>query len=380
METPRTAPAAVIRVGARLRDGGPSGASALAVELGLSRTAVENALATLEDLGLVTHAPGTPGGAGRPARRFAFAADAGVVLGLDVGVHSVRCRVVDLAGFVISQRTDPGLEAQAGPADQVDSVIATAEACLAEAASGRVRAVGVALPGIVDDTSRVVASVVLPGWTGIDVVGILGSRLGCPAALDNGVRLAALAEHHIGAGRLFEDVLHVAVGSRVAVGMVLGGEARRGVHHLAGDIGRVAFSDLVDPAGQLRWRSAAGAREVFELAERGDVSAVAEIEAVVAQLGRGIATVAMAVDPGVVVVGGGLTQAGEAFLQPLRDELARLFGDHARIPVLAGELGVEAAVRGAVIHAFTRCSQAIHGLDGMPPPLGSATPGVTPSA
>lgn len=368
-------PSVALRIGMRLRDHGPHTVSELANALTISRTSVETSLVPLLDGGIVVDAPVAPArGAGRPARRFAFNAAAGVVAGVDVGVHSIRVVLSDLAGTVLTQRAFPGLNPDEDGAAQLLDLVSSIDTALADAGldSSRVRAIGVALPGIVDDAGRVVASVVLPTWSGIDVAGHLRAAFSSPVVIDNGVRLAAVAEHHLGAARLVDEVLYLSVGNRVAAGLILGGKPRRGVHNVAGDIGRLAFRGWDARTGQIEWHSAESAEAVFQRAEEGDAAASAELEAFVEELARGIATLVMAVDPALVVIGGGVSLARERLLAPLRAAVTRRIALPFEVPIVAARLGGEAAAHGALVFAFTRCSADVHGFSGMPSP--SITP------
>lgn len=373
-----------VRLALHLRDHGPRSVTELAQALEVSRTSVETSLAPLIDSGLVSDAPvAVSKGAGRPARHYAFRTDAGVVAGVDVGAHSIRILLADLAGTVMFHRTLPGLDPTASGASQLDRVVEDISTVADEAgiAPARLRAIGVSLPGIVDDTGRVITSVVIPTWSGIDVAGHLRRAFSCEIVIDNGVRLAAVAEHHLGAARLVNEVLYLSVGNRIAAGLILGGIPRRGVHNVAGDIGRLAFRGLNARTGQIGWRSADSAEEVFELAEQGDEAARTELDGFLDELAHGIATLVMTVDPAIVVVGGGLSLARERLLVPLRSAVARHIGLPFEVPIVGARLGADAAAYGALALAFTRCTTGIYGLEQMPsPPLTPLAAPVTPTA
>ncbi|MFD5213986.1 ROK family transcriptional regulator [Microbacterium sp. NPDC058345] len=360
-----------VRVALHVRDHGSATVNEIARNLELSRTSVENAVGTLTELGLVVDAPSAGGrGAGRPARRFTFESGSAYVIGVDVGIASVRVVVADLRGDVVVQQSFAGVAGARDGAAKLTAVVDDIREVLAGAMipTSRLRAIGVSLPGIVDDSGRVVTSVVIPEWSGIDIGAQLQAVFGCPVSVDNGVRLAAVAEHHLGVAQLVDDVLYLSVGNRIAMGLIIGGRPRRGIHNAAGDIGRLAFPGLVTQTGQLTWRSGQTAEEVFGLARAGDASASAELGDFVDQLARGIATLVLTVDPAMVVIGGGLSAAHEQFLDPLRAALAAHIGLPFSVPLVEARLGAEAASHGALVFAFRRHASAIYNLDGMPVP------------
>ncbi|WP_341976494.1 ROK family protein [Microbacterium sp. LTA6] len=361
----------VARAALHLRDVGPATVNELSRALELSRTSVENAVTALSESGTIVDAPVRGGGgAGRPARSYSFHAVAGAIVGVDIGVASIRVVLADLAGRVITQRTFPGVAAQGDGASKLAAVIDDVRQTLSSAsiATSKVRAVGVSLPGIVDDSGRVTTSVVIPEWSGIDIGAQLRQAFGCPVAVDNGVRLAAVAEHHLGVAQLVDDVVYLSVGNRIAMGLILGGHPRRGIHNAAGDIGRLAFRGLNTGTGQITWRTAPTAAEVFALAREGDQQAQTELDAFIDELAHGIATLIMTVDPAMIVIGGGLSAAHEQLLDPLRAALPRHLGLPFQVPLTEARLGAEAAAHGALVHAFQRHASAIYAIDDMPVP------------
>lgn len=364
-------PSIAARTAARLRDDGAATVTELSRELSLSRSSVENAVGVLSGLGLIVEGPVTNGaGAGRPARQHGFADTAGTVVGVDVGGASVRVVVADLAGRILAQRDYRGIADAPGAARKLAAVVSDIRRTVdaAACAVSTVRSIGVSLPGIVDRNGNVSASVVIPEWSGVEVGLHLERAFGCPIAVDNGVRNAAVAEHHLGAAQLIDDFVYLSVGHRIALGLMLGGEPRRGVHNVAGDIGRIAFRGFDPETGQIAWRSAGSAEEVFRTASSGDVSAQKELADFVEEVARGLAMVVMTVDPALIVIGGGLSHAHEQFIGPLRESVARHTRLAAQIPLVEARLGANAGAYGALVHAFQRYSEPIYGLAGLPVP------------
>ncbi|MBN8204801.1 ROK family transcriptional regulator [Microbacterium esteraromaticum] len=360
-----------VRAALHVRDHGSATVTEIAQTLELSRTSVENAMSTLTEAGLVADATVTSGrGAGRPARRFSFEKRSGFVVGVDVGVASVRVVVADLAGQVVRHESFGGVAHSRDGAEKLAVVIDDIRSTLTASAipPSRVRAIGVSLPGIVDDSGRVTTSVVIPEWSGVDIGSQLASAFGCRVSVDNGVRLAAVAEHHLGVAQLVDDLLYLSVGNRIAMGLILGGRPRRGIHNAAGDIGRLAFPGLVTQTGQLTWRTGSDAESVFTLAREGDAPAVDELDSFIDQLAHGIATLVLTVDPAMVVIGGGLSAAHEQLLDPLRRALTSHIGLPFSVPLVGARLGAEAASHGALVFAFRRHAADIYGLESMPVP------------
>lgn len=376
----RTSRSIAARLVIRLRDNGPATVTELSGSLQVSRTTIEKAIGPLEAAGIIIgRNVSTPNGAGRPARHYSFHTASGSVVGIDIGIGSVRILLADLAGRVIAQREFAGVGAHADGAAKVSAVIECVRDTITTAAEpGSVLAAGVSLPGIVDATGRVTASVVIPEWSGVDIGSQLQRALGIPMSVDNGVRLAAIAEHHLGVAQFVDDVIYISAGNRISMGIILDGKPRRGVHSAAGDVGRLAFPGMVNGSGQITWQAAPTAAEVFEKARSSDETARAEVVSFVENLARGIATLTMTVDPSMIVVGGGVSEAHEELLGPLRDAVGRHIGLPFQIPLVAARLGAAAAAHGALVYAFQQQASLIYGLEGIPvPPI---TPKVVSTA
>jgi predicted NBD/HSP70 family sugar kinase len=357
-----------------LRDHGHATVAELADRTGLSRPTVEAGLETMADRGLVsTLDEMTTGGrgVGRPARRYAFRPEAGYVVAVDVGVHRIRAAVADLAGRTIGWQEEATDAATVGPI-RMATVMRAVSRCLDGANVGiaSLVGVGVAVTGMVGRDGRLIVSKNLPDWEGVDIAGHLQREYGCPVVVDNDIRLAALAEHRLGAARLVDDVVYLFAGHRVSMGLILGGELRHGRHSAAGEIGGIAFSMSVDDRqDQLRWTSAESGAEVFRRAADGDPVAVAEVRQFAQGLATGVATVAMAIDPDMIVIGGGLSQAGGVLLDPLRQAVNAAIPVPVMPSIVASELGAESVLLGTLVRAFGVTSASLYGSSNLPEPL-----------
>ncbi len=316
----------------------------------VSRPTVEEIASDLGEQGLVEEVllpPDAPRPVGRPAKRYRFRPDAGHVAGLDIGPHKALCIVADLRGDIVEHaRADlsPEMSASArlGIArDVVDS---------ATRGFGNVRGLGVGTTGVVSD-GKVVRSDRLPDWTGVDLPAELGAGRPYPVLTGNDTKLATLAEHWRGAARGVDDVVYLLVGRSISLGLLLGGELHSGHNGAAGEIGvlrDVGWYTALDrflSFGESH-RSSEAAKRVFDAVRRGDAEAEAIVSAFVADLSIGVAATVLTVDPQLVVIGGGLSQAGDLLTRPLRSELERLCLFPVRVE--ASVLGDESVALGAV--------------------------------
>ncbi len=315
-------------------------------------------------------------------------ADEGRWVGVDVGGTKVLAGVVTDSGEVLRTvlRRTPG---ERVPAVEVEDAVVDAVA--AAAAEEPVAGVGIAAAGFVDrDGARVAFAPHLP-WRGEDVRGRFEARLGVPVLLDNDATCAAHAEAAYGAGRGAESMLLVTLGTGIGGGLVVGGRVWRGHHGMAGEFGhmRVVPDGLpCECGGRGCWEQYSSGHAlvrdacarvvseptvmlelcqgdpgrltgpmVTEAAAAGDLAARAAFTSVGRWLGVGLADLVAALDPALLVVGGGLADAGERLLAPAREALAGSLvgGGHRDVPpVVAAALGPAAGLVGAATLAAGR--------------------------
>ncbi|MFE2728105.1 ROK family transcriptional regulator [Kitasatospora sp. NPDC059327] len=321
--------------------------------IGVARATVENALAGLVEQSWVEEvAPVTDGArsVGRPAKRYRFRAEAGCVLGFDIGAHRILAVVTDLKGEVLGSRQTtvaPDLPA----VERIAAARALGHRTLrgADLRAADVQAVGAGTTGIVDASGVVRLSSLLPGWTGIDLAAALGEPFGAPVVVGNDTKLAALGERWRGAATEARDVLYIHAGRRISAGILIDGRVHTGRHGAAGEIGDLQASGWPTAPGRLRGWSGEGqgdAEELFTAVQKGDPRAMAALERFADDLAQGIAAVILSVDPELVVLGGGISQAGHLLLDPLRRRLLRqcLFP----VELVASTLGDRSVALGAV--------------------------------
>ncbi len=351
-----------------LRDGGEATLSELARRVELSRPTTEGVLGELIDRGLAAEDAPRPGsGLGRPARRYRFRAEAGHALGIDVDARRVRLLVADLAGEVVAGHR-ACLEAGAPPGERIAAVRAAVRECLAEAGIDRrsLRAVAVGTPGVVAPDGTVTCCTVVPGWQGVHLARELGRSFPCPVLVENDANLAAMAERWRGAARDADDVVCVYAALHTGMGAIIGGRLHRGRRGAAGEIGMLDELGLRDTTASLVPDAGPGAgfeeaEGVLAAARRGSAEAKERVERLAARMARGVAAMALAIDPETIVVGGPLAGNGSPLVTALRSRVGPLCLSPVRIE--GSELGDESVGLGAVRLALDRIDEDLFRLD-----------------
>jgi glucokinase len=306
--------------------------------------------------------------------------ETGVVVGVDIGGSKVLAGAVAADGTVgrTARRVTPGRRVAA---HLVEAALTEA---VHEAAAGEpLAAVGLAAAGFIDVTrTRVLFAPHLP-WRGEDVVARLSVAWGVPVVMDNDANCSAVAETAYGAARDATSMVLITLGTGIGGALMFDGRLWRGAGGMAGEFGhqqvvpggrecqcgrsgcweqycsgsallrearaRLAASPVLEAACSGDPDALTGPM-VTEAAAQGDAVALAAFAEVGDWLGIGLANQVAALDPALLVVGGGVSDAGNLLLDPARAALARsLVGAEDRVipPLVRASLGPEAGLVGA---------------------------------
>ncbi len=384
-----------------IRTHGPISRTDLAKRIGLSKPTINEVVDVLLAAGTVIETEARdderPPRPGRRARLLRFRADLGHVVGIDIGANKLLVLVADLNGDVVAterravrarERADAGALLK-----HVQSTVTTALAA-AKVSRSLLQAVGVGTPGVVDPASgRLTLAPQIGGWEGLPLGRRLQRSFPCPVVVENEVHLSVVAERWRGAAQGIDHALFVQAGYGIGGGLLLGDRLYRGANGAAGEIGYLPFAEDWEPRDGLgpfehaaggnayarHGRHAAGSRGgrrllelaggdldaidaeiVFAAAAEGNPAAVSIVETLVARLARGIAATVVVVDPRTVIVGGGLSHAGDMLLRPLERELAALVPITPQ--VVLSDLGDESVALGAVRVAVQAVEDRLFGI------------------
>jgi glucokinase len=306
----------------------------------------------------------------------------GLTIGVDIGGTKIAAGVVDEHGAILrSTRRETPAEDTA----RVTEVIADAVRELA--ASHPPAAVGLGAAGFIDAARSTVMFAPNLAWRDEPLRGELEARLGLPVVVENDANAAAWAEARFGAGRGEDHVVVITVGTGIGGGIVLGGELVRGCFGVAAEIGHITVVPdgrrcgcglqgcweqyasgraLVQEAVEVASASPALARDLLSLADgrleaitgpmvtaaaqAGDVAALQCFDEIGRWLGRGMAQLAAILDPGLFVLGGGVSAAGEILCERTMRSYRKHLTARGHRPIAEvriAELGPEAGLIGA---------------------------------
>jgi glucokinase len=362
-----------------LREHNPCSKADLVRLSGLSAPTVSSAVAYLESLGLVENLGDGESSGGRPPEMLRFNAGHGYVAGVDIGGTRLRMVLADLNGRVVTQWATQFTERQRMPKAVCGLIHEGLKVMCQEASTSlrRVLHITVGAPGITNVDSGVVMSAPnLREWTDVPLRTMIERELGIPALVENDTNLAAVGEHWRGSATGVEDFIFVALGTGVGAGIFLRGRLHHGANWSAGEIGYAGVNGRQRPPlefhepGEME-RSIGGlgieaewqrllarerranvtelgklrATEVFDLAVDGDRLAGQVVQYAAQVLADCIVDLALALDPEMVILGGGVGSHPE-----LCRVTAKLLGrnEFAKPQVRSSSLGTQAQLHGAI--------------------------------
>jgi glucokinase len=305
------------------------------------------------------------------------------VLALDIGGTKLAAGVVDVSGRVHSFLAVPS-EAERGPSSVLERLFELGRRAVDESgiAWSAIESVGIGCGGPLDPARGVlIAPPHLPGWHDVPITALAAETFKRPATLENDATAAAAAEHRYGAGAGVRHMVYLTVSTGVGGGVVVDGRLYRGAMENGGELGHVtvdwhgrrcrgcgrrgcleayvsgtSIAERAQEAG-LAFETAA---DVAAAARAGDPGAAAIWDETVEALACGLTSIVNLFEPELVVIGGGVSRAGEQLLGPVR-ELVRssAMGPAGRAAdIVSAALGDRVGVVGAAAIVYDRAGSS----------------------
>ena len=324
---------------------------------------------------------------GRPPVLIRFNGEQNLVIGIDLGTTHIYAVLSDLNGKVISEMRVP-TEVQTGAQSVLKRVENTIGRLVEDSYvdARRILGIGMAVAGLIDRDRKIVTFSPDFGWKNVDVVSALANGCDIPIIFDNVTRVMALGELWYGVGKRFRNFVCINVGYGIGSGIIIDGKPLHGTDGFAGEFGHVtldkdspipckcgnygclealasgraigvaARNALADGrASMLRDMchnnlEIVDAQMVAAAAKQGDEVASEVFQQAMEYLGTGIAGLISLLNPQAIVIGGGVSQAGDLFFDRIREQVVRRVVNRRgrSVKILPVTLGVRSAVMGAV--------------------------------
>jgi len=365
----------------------------LADKMGLTRAAVSLIVTDLLEAGVIQEAEIRSAPSGRPPVNLEINPDRGLVGAIDMGATHMSIAIGDFTARIL-QELEVSLDIKHGP-----------ERCLEEAdrqlgkllesqglSFSKLSAIGLGVPGpVITEAGMVVSPPIMPGWDRYPIRATLEKKWGCPVTLNNDAELGALGEWAFGAGRGEKNIAYIKVGSGIGAGLILNQQIYVGTTGAAGEIGHLTIDEngplcncgnhgcleafagghAISNQGKSLVRSGKRtllsatalekitAHEVAEAARRGDLHSQEILRRAGTFIGIAIAGLINLFNPSIVIIGGGVAQAGDlltaAIRQAVRERAMRASEQSVRITTAM--LGRRSLLIGATVQAI---NVAIH--------------------
>jgi glucokinase len=357
----------------------------IAKELGIGRSTVSEIIDSLLKEKIVYevgYGESTSQGGRRPIK-LAFNPKAAYVVGVDIGGTKTLICITDLDGNFIYQKKFSTVPSN--PNEFFQHVQAEIDAGLGvcELHKENLLGIGIGIPAMIEfSTGRVVNCPAL-GWENINAREIIKRYYNGPIYIDNDVNVAALGERWKGDARGITNLFMMTIGTGVGSALILNGKLCRGANNLAGEIGYFIIDGEKDLEGNLqdfgafeKTTSGTGitsrakhmlsestqpsmirelvndkmeaitSEHVFQAAAQGDSFALEILELPIRHTAIGIANVVSLLNPEVVVIGGGISQAGDLYIEPIKRLVTKLTPITTKI--IPASLGNDAGAIGAI--------------------------------
>jgi glucokinase len=309
---------------------------------------------------------------------------ANVFAGIDIGATNIKYGLVDREGN-IRHRDQTATPKNALAEALFDKIVACGERLLVEAdeSGATVAYLGVGSPGSVNMTTGVIQGGCpnMPLWEGFHLRDRLAERLNLPVMVDNDANCAAAAEHRFGAGRGYDNIICLTIGTGIGGGLIIGGKVYRGANFSAGEAGHllVGGEDAAESSRFLETLVSSKAilarlkerltgdntpvfdslvgddmeqltiRKLFQAARKGDRAALDVIQTTARILGTALAGMVNILNPEMVILGGGIAEGGREFVDIVRETIKSRALDAAveGLEVVPARLGNAAGFIGA---------------------------------
>lgn len=301
-----------------------------------------------------------------------------IKIGFDLGGTSMGSALVSLDGEILYQNDCPTL-AQESSENVIGRIKSLIHDCFNKAKDMNLNilSIGMGSPGVIDTVNGVIKnSPNIPDWNNIEIVNILTKEFGVPSAIDNDVRVTAMGEYYFGAGKGFKNILCIAIGTGIGGGIILEGKLMRGPTFSMGEIGHITLNKngalcgcgnygcmeaLGSSTAIIREAKKAidnGESEILKTmiengnelntylicksAEKGDKKSHQIVTEAGEWIGIGLSGVVNLINPEIIIIGGGVSLAGDIIFNPIREEIKKrslkIPGEFVKVvPALLGD-------------------------------------------
>jgi glucokinase len=305
-------------------------------------------------------------------------------IGADIGRYSLRIAVLNIDGEVLSEDSFP-FDQEPGKDYLLSRLKESIKQIRLKVASEGINpiCIGVAARGFVDHQTGTVLGPEhgVSGWKDVPLSKILNRETGLPVFVGNDANLMTIAEQKYGAAKGFKNVIFISLRSGIGGGIIIDGKLYRGANNAGGEIGQMiinytgGISDLgirgsleyyasstalirryYEEKGKSEETTGISAKEIFEKSYTGNKAALKVVTENAKLIGVGLANLISIFAPEIIVIGGGMAQAADSYINMIRESAFENSLENCRSDVRLerAHLGTRAAIMGAAYYSLTR--------------------------
>jgi glucokinase len=307
-------------------------------------------------------------------------------IGIDIGRNSIKIAVVNIRGEVLGAKSYPLEENQTY--DYIISKLFRAIKDIRQSvASEGVNpiCIGIAAKGFIDHSSGIVLGPDqgIKDWTNVPLAKIINQETGLPAYIGNDANMMTIAEHRFGAAKGYNNIVFVALRTGIGGGIIINGKLYRGVNNAGGEVGQMIInydkgisdkgirgsyehfasaSSVVrryceeTEQGSPKQKKPISCREIFELSYTNSPEAVRVVKENAELVGVGLANLITIFAPEIIVLGGGMSEARDSYLEMIRESAFAnsLVNYRQAVKIERAHLGSSASLLGSAYYGMTR--------------------------
>ncbi len=308
---------------------------------------------------------------------------------IDIGGTKIRSAIGDNQGHLL-KKVKSFTKARAGAETVIKDILEISHQAieLTGITSSVLKGVGISFGGPVDFTKqKILKSQHVHGWDNLNLPKLFLKEFSLPCLIDNDANLAALGEKTFGAGKKVDSLLYLTISTGIGAGVIIDGKIWHGSHSLAGEIGH----NIIDRTGPVCSCGKKGCLEalasgtalakntisflkknpqaktkikslvsgsldnitaitIYQAARQNDQFALKIVDEAIANLALGISNAVNIFDPQMIIIGGGITNEGEMFFEPLKKYVSQfsMFKQSFTVPIVPAKLGDDAGLKGAL--------------------------------
>jgi glucokinase-like ROK family protein len=371
-----------------IRSYGESSKSDLVTFTDFSRTKITTSIETLLDKDIIVVNDGTEYTGGRRSKKFSLNGNFGLVAGVDIGATSIDIGIADFSGKLLVRYSEAA-SVKDGPIRILGRVCSLLESLILEKGLNPqlLNGIGIGVPGPVDFSVGVLMSPpIMPGWDHYPIIPTIQQWFSSAnIVVDNDVNVMAIGEIHQRAGSGVDNLIFIKIGTGIGAGIICEGQIYRGSNGCAGDVGHISVDNngplchcgnrgcleaiAAGPAIASRSLEAAMAgkspilmqyyenngqilrsEDVGKASIEGDALAIEIVRESGKYIGSVLASLVNFFNPGMIVIGGGVSNIGDLLLSSIRQAvLSRSLPLATRdLQIVFSETGPDAGVIGAI--------------------------------